>query len=152
MCGDDVEIVFDLCVGKAAKQRLCSEATGGAAQYCEGHAGVVDAAAEDLAGEQVAILFRNVHEGERLLVSDVVVGCGVVLKTREVHHVAEDVPEPKRAGGVRFHGQDCWQVVGHADRGADDRCGECCDPPLEVQASAQVQQQVPRSAALSAHK
>ena len=108
MCGDDVEIVFDLCVGKAAKQRLCSEATGGAAQYREGHAGVVDAAAEDLAGEQVAILFRDVHQGERLFVSDVVVGCGVVLESREVHHVAEDISETKCAGGVRLHGQDCW--------------------------------------------
>ena len=60
------------------------------------------------------------NERQHLLVVDVLVRSGVIAEPGEVHDVAELITKANGAAGIRFHGDDGWQVVHHADGRPND--------------------------------
>lgn len=72
------------------------------------------------------------NERQHLLVVDVLVRSGVIAEPGEVHDVAELITKADGAAGIRFHGDDGWQVVHHADGRPNDVGGQSATPPLEI--------------------
>ena len=100
MASDDVESVVSLSVGKAAEQGLSSGASAGALERGEDHPDVVDAAAYDFPPEQVAVLFRHVHQRQQLFGADVEGGGRLVGETGVVGDVPKYIAETHRPGRV----------------------------------------------------